>query len=466
MSLIALVAALVALVLAPIWRARLVQPLHDDLREQIEPARGMVTRIHLSLAMEGTLAREFTERRDTLLLVGYREAREDEAAAYRELEPHIERLGPNVRTEFNTLRLLAAGWHSAIDRSFDSLTTNQPTRRAVGATDPFHPVQYEQLLVGAARLDESLSNAAERRWSEAAATNLAQRWLTVVIGLIALGAAMIVAWLGRGLRLYAAAAERARANLEEANEARARIVRGITHDLKNPLNGIVGYTELLGQGVKGSMSPEQLECVERIRRSAETMISLIGDILDMSRAETGQLSINPRPVRIDSIVDDAVGEHAAAATAAGHRIVIDVPPNLPIVATDRLRVRQILGNLLSNAIKYSLPGGLIAVTSAVSSRSDQKSDEKWMSIRVSDNGPGIPEEMASVIFDEFSRLEIHRDLPGAGLGLAIARRISRLLGGDLTVESGKKKGSVFTLWLPLLSGTSRYGETTQPPRDG
>ena len=282
MPLLALVFALGALVLLPVLRARLVEPLHNDLRSQIEPARGVVTRIHLALAMEGTLAREFMERRDTLLLAGYREALADELAAYKELAPHIDRLGPSVRSEFNAVKLLQLSWHDALERSFNAppVTASRSLSSRDGE-DPFHPAQYERLLVGAARLDEALSNAADKRWAEAAATNRIQRWLSIVVGLIALIAAMIVAWLGRGLRLYAVAADRDRRELERALDARARLVRGITHDLKNPLTAIIGYTELLAAGVKGPLSPDQRASVDRIDRSARSLLSLIDDLLNM-----------------------------------------------------------------------------------------------------------------------------------------------------------------------------------------
>lgn len=441
--LLALVLALGALVLLPILRARLVEPFHEDLRLGIEPARSIVTQIHLSLAMEGAIAREFIERRDTLLIAGYRTALADELSAYNELEPHLDRLGPNVRREFTALKVLQNAWHTDINRSLST------SARARGERDPFHPLEYEKLLVGAARLDKALSSAAEQRWGEIAATNRAQRWVTAVVGIIALIAVLIVGWLGRGLRLYAAAAERDRANLEQAIEARARLVRGITHDLKNPLTAIIGYTDLLEKGIYGPLSAEQLQSVNRIHRCAESLLSLIGDILDMSRAESGQLSILPRKMRVLSIIKDAAEEHAANAAAAGLRLDVKVAPGLPEIATDPQRVRQVLGNLLSNAIKYTPPGGDILLRAAEQPRDGAVDVRRWLAIHVIDSGPGIPQDQAARIFEEFTRLDIDRDKPGAGLGLAIARRISRLLGGDLTVNGAPGEGSDFTLWLPL-----------------
>ncbi len=447
-SVVALVLALAALVFLPIWRARLVEPLHKDLRSDVEPARSIVTRLHLAIATEGALARELVVRRDTLLINGYRAALSDELDAYRQLEPHAKNLGPDVRGEFNSLKALQVTWHTEMEESFRALSSRRQSSadsvRRQG--DPFHPADYERLLVGAARLDEALSNAADRRWAEADATNSAQRWLSAVVGVIALGAAIIVASLVRGLRLYAIAADRDRAELQQAVDARARLVRGITHDLKNPLNAIIGYTDLLMQGVQGRLSDQQLESIRRIHRSAESLLALIDDILAMSQAERRTLSIDARETDIAPVIQSAADEHAAAAAAAGQVITTELAPNLPAVSTDPRRVRQVLGNLLSNAIKYSPRGGEIRIRARLAPRTTPGAP--WIAIDVADDGPGVPSDKKSAIFEEFTRLEMHRDKPGAGLGLAIASRVTNLLGGDLTVESKDGHGSVFTIWLP------------------
>jgi len=462
-SLVALVVALLALVLLPIWRARMVAPLLEDLRSEIEPSRSIVTRIHLALAMEGPLARDFMERRDTLLISGYRAALADEREGYAELEKHVNKLGPSVRSEFNALQVLQTRWHASIEESFRAALAAPPGTRRFGSADPFHPAEYDQLLVGAARLDEALSNAADKRWAEASATNEAQRWLAVVIGFIALGAAIIVGWLARGVRLSAYASERDKIKLQEAVEARARMVRGITHDLKNPLNAIIGYTELLTQGVKGPMPAEQRQSVERIQSSAESLLALINDILEMSQAEKGRLSIVPRTTHVETVIEDAVEEHRARAAAAGHAIKVELAPHLPAITTDGRRVRQVLGNLLTNAIKYTPPDGAITVRSSIKQRDGSLND--WLVIEVADSGRGIPADKTAVIFEEFTRLDEHRDMPGAGLGLAIASRVTRLLGGDLTVESVDGHGSTFTIWLPLDEGAAMRQLTETAMRD-
>jgi signal transduction histidine kinase len=439
----AVVLALVALVVIPVLRTRLVEPLNEDLQSVVEPGRSLVTRIHVALAVEGVLVHRILEQRDTALTARYRGAVADEQAAYAELEPLIAHLGPAAKREFRELTALQSEWHSAVDRSLASAPGRSRVR------DPFYSPIYEDLLVTVSRLDEALNVGAERRWAEIAAMNRAQGWVTVLVGVLALGAALIVGWLASRLRVFAVAANRRNSELEQATEARARIMRGVSHDLKNPLNAILGHTELLEQGIKGPLTDEQKATLARIRKSVDALLSLINDILDLSRAETGRLRITLGKTQLLSIIRESIDEHSASADAAGHRLVVDLPSDLPPITTDPQRVQQILGNLLSNAVKYTPEGGQISVRAEMRSRNGAKDGQRWAAIDVIDTGPGIPSDQAERVFDEFSRLAIHDDKPGAGLGLAIARRVSRLLGGDLTVTSANRHGSVFTLWLPM-----------------
>lgn len=444
----AVVFALIALVVIPILRTRLVDPLSEDLQSVVEPGRSLVTRIHVALAEEGFLVPRMLEQRDTVLIARYRGAVADEQAAYAELEPLIAHLGPAARREFRELSTLQSEWHSAIDRSLAAAPG------ASRARNPFLSAIYEELLVTLSRLDEALNVAAQRRWAEIAAMNRAQGWVTVLVGVLALGAALIVGWLASRLRDFAVTSERRRAELQQAIEARARIMRGVSHDLKNPLNAILGHTELLEHEIKGPLTEEQKATLARIRKSVDALLSLINDILDLSRAEGGQLRIKPCETRVLPIIRESIDEHSASAAAAGHQLVVELPADLPPITTDPQRVQQILGNLLSNAIKYTPQGGLIKVCAEIRPRDGATGRQRWAAIEVIDTGPGIPSDQLERVFDEFSRLKIHEDKPGAGLGLAIARRVSRLLGGDLTVTSADSSGSAFTLWLPLNADAS------------
>ena len=397
LPLAAVIFALIALVVIPIMRTQLVQPLNDDLQSVVEPGRGLVTRIHVALAEEGFLVPRMLEHRDTALMARYRGAVADELAAYAELEPLIANLGPAARREFRELSALQSQWHSAIDRSLSGAAGASRVR------DPFRNAIYEDLLVTVSRLDEALNVGAQRRWAEIAAMNRAQGWVTLLVGILALGAALIVGWLASRLRVFAITADRRRAELEEAIEARARIMRGVSHDLKNPLNAILGHTELLEQEIKGPLTEAQKATLIRIRKSVDALLSLINDILDLSRAEGGQLRVTPCETQVLPIIRDSIDEHSASAAAAGHPLVVDLPSDLPPITTDPLRVQQILGNLLSNAIKYTPSGGQIKVRAELRLRNGAKGAKRWAAIEVIDTGPGIPNDQIERVFDEFSR---------------------------------------------------------------
>ena len=230
--------------------------------------------------------------------------------------------------------------------------------------------------------------------------------------------------------------------------SRARFMRGVSHDLKNPLHAIDGHAQLLESGLRGPLTVEQRDSLARIRRSAKAMTRLIEDLLELARAESGQLAINLDRVVVHDVVHAVVEEHRAAAEAVGLTLAYAPEGSDVIVLTDPARVGQVLGNLLSNAIKYTPPGGNIRVCAEPAPRRDAEHAPPSLAIHVADDGPGIPSAQYEEIFGEFTRLEPH-EKPGAGLGLSIARRIARMLGGDITVSGHGDHGSRFTLWLPM-----------------
>jgi hypothetical protein len=171
--------------------------------------------------------------------------------------------------------------------------------------------------VTAAQLDEALSREARDRRNRLDATQRFQRRLGVVLAVIALAAALGVAWLGHRVRVFARQAEERRLELERATEGRARLMRGISHDLQNPLGAIDGHAAVLEAGLRGELTPGQRESVGRIRRSVRSLLILINDLLELWRAEAGQISIQLRRADLADVVHDVVEEHRAAAEAAG-----------------------------------------------------------------------------------------------------------------------------------------------------
>jgi signal transduction histidine kinase len=176
---------------------------------------------------------------------------------------------------------------------------------------------------------------------------------------------------------------------------------------------------------------------------------LIEDLLELARAEAGQLTVKLDRVVLRDVVHEVVEEHRAAAQFAGLTLVHAEDDSETILTTDPVRVAQVLGNLLSNAIKYTPAGGHIEVRTELPAGRGTNADDR-LAIHVVDDGPGIPSDKREEIFGEFTRLGAV-DRPGAGLGLSIARRIARLLGGDVTVADRGEHGAQFTLWLPVRS---------------
>jgi signal transduction histidine kinase len=240
--------------------------------------------------------------------------------------------------------------------------------------------------------------------------------------------------------------ERRREELTRLSASRARLMRGFTHDVKNPLGAADAHAQMLQNGILGELSRKQRDSVWRIRTLIQTSLRLIQDLMELARAEAGEIEIQREQADVASIAREVAEDFRAQAVAGG--LVLEARPPTPVFAeTDGTRVRQILGNLVSNAVKYTRAG---SVTVVARTRTDGRGipSGEWITVTVSDTGPGIPEEKRERIFQEFTRLDPAAK-PGAGVGLAISRRIARLLGGDVTVESEIGRGSAFTLWVPV-----------------
>jgi PAS domain S-box-containing protein len=234
---------------------------------------------------------------------------------------------------------------------------------------------------------------------------------------------------------------------ERLRESRSGLMRGFSHDVRNPLT----IADMSAQMLEISeLSEEQRESVDRIRRSIRTSLRLIDDLLDVARAEAGQLEIECVPTDVGKVAREVAEDFAAPASAVGLELDVCAPEGLE-VETDPMRLRQVLSNLLSNAVKYA-PQGKVTVR-ALSHDSGGPRPGHWIAVDVADTGPGIPEDKREVIFQEYTRLDPTAQ-QGAGIGLAISRRIARLLGGDLTVESEAGRGATFTVWLPRGAGVN------------
>jgi signal transduction histidine kinase len=251
-----------------------------------------------------------------------------------------------------------------------------------------------------------------------------------------------------------------RKRLQQVITSRSRLMRGFSHDVKNPIGAADGYAELLNEGVYGALTPGQRESIVRMRRCLRGALALIDDLHELARAETGHLEISAEPVDLVDLVRHLGEEYQATAEAGRLRLTVDAPTDLPLIRTSRTRVRQIASNLLSNAIKYTKDGS-VTVTIMRRASADSADGGAWASIEVSDTGPGIPPDKLEYIFQEFGRVA-GSEAPGAGLGLAISRLLAQALGGRLTVTSQVGRGSTFTLWLPLVHDPSAAAPAGAP----
>jgi PAS domain S-box-containing protein len=241
--------------------------------------------------------------------------------------------------------------------------------------------------------------------------------------------------------------------LTHAKEARTRLLRGVTHDVKNPLGAADGFAQLLELEHRDMLLPEQVKWVAGVRRGIHGALGMISELLDLSLAESGSLAVHRKPVDLAVVAAEAVEDQQGAAKAAGHTLIGEGGAQVP-VHTDPERVRQVLGNVLSNAIKYTPAPGHITLCIETDGNATAPSPGRWIAAHVRDSGPGIPAGERESIFGEFHRLNSAEQPSGHGLGLAISRQIARLLGGELTVSGEPGEGATFSLWLPADTETS------------
>ena len=444
------IATLAALIVIPLVVQRSVDQQRRSI-EASEPARTLLMSLQFNLVQELSALNEIGVDTTSTAAETFKQARSTERDIWSDLEPLTVQLGTSVHGQFVRARTLAELWHLRLNEDQVLAMPNRPVA-ALEAADV--RLRFREVLATIAQLDSTILASTQQSRTRIEGAERSGLVLTFVSGGLAFIAAAIVAALVLRLRRLAEETERRRRQaadaLEEAArsaEARQRLLRGVTHDVKNPLGAARGYAELLGMGIKGPLNAEQQQLVEGVDRSINSALAIISDLLDLARADSGGIQVQRVEVDLNAIVRDAVADHQAAAQTAGHRISAR-PADAPVrVYTDPTRVRQVLDNLVSNAIKYTPAPGDIRV-GLNGSASDAPFGKRAVSIVVADNGPGIPPEHRDHIFNEFTRLDDGSAMKGHGLGLAIARRISRLLGGDLGLADKPGPGATFVLWLP------------------
>ncbi|MDQ3277320.1 MAG: response regulator [Bacteroidota bacterium] len=226
---------------------------------------------------------------------------------------------------------------------------------------------------------------------------------------------------------------------------KSEFLANMSHELRTPLNSILLLSRLLGENNEANLSQEQIEYAKVIQGSGQGLLSLIDEILDLSKIEAGKMDLEYGSVMVQEIVNDMKNLFAPVAREKGVQFEITVAPEVPSqIETDKLRLEQVLRNLLSNAIKFTSEG---SVSLLVNSLSDNQS---FLSFSVKDTGIGIPQDKQSLIFEAFQQADgsTRRKYGGTGLGLSISRELIRLLGGEIKLTSEPGKGSEFTVYVP------------------
>ena len=283
------------------------------------------------------------------------------------------------------------------------------------------------------------------------ARSSASVWLAVCAAVGGLGALVASSLAVRRIVLplhgFAEGLSRTASN---ADNMKSTFVANMSHEIRTPLNSVLALSQLLRDGVAGPLTVDQRRYLEIITRNGRTLLRLIDDILDLSRIESGHLEVDTEDVDLAPQIDSIVEALTPLATAKDLHITMKLPDDLPLVRCDVDRVRQILTNLIANAIKFT-DAGMVRVTAAAS--------DVAVVIHVTDTGVGIPQAELGRIFEEFVQVDqtLARRKGGAGLGLAIASRLARLMGGDIAVSSVAGSGSRFTLTLPRAQ-IGRIGE--------
>jgi PAS domain S-box-containing protein len=269
------------------------------------------------------------------------------------------------------------------------------------------------------------------------------------------------------LKLFEQRLQEKNRELEEASRMKSEFLANMSHELRTPLNAIIGFSEVLVDGLLGEMTDQQRGFIGDIFSSGKHLLSLINDILDLSKVEAGKMTLDLEPVQVSTLFTNSLSIIREKAAARDIRLVMDVPEELGSIRGDARKVKQIVYNLLSNAVKFTSEHGEVTlratrvpraevgqISESSMGRSFPLADNEFtefLKISVTDTGMGISPEGLERLYAPFSQMDsgLSRKFEGTGLGLAMVKLLADLHGGAVAVESEVGKGSCFTVWLPF-----------------
>jgi signal transduction histidine kinase len=245
------------------------------------------------------------------------------------------------------------------------------------------------------------------------------------------------------VRLFEEIRDKSR-QLEQASERKSQFLASMSHELRTPLNAIIGLTEMMVTNAARFGTEKALEPLRRVNAAGTHLLSLINEILDLSKIEAGKLELNPEPVNLARLIDEVIGTAGQLAEKNQNRLIVETQENVGALTADSMRLKQILLNLLSNACKFTKEGEVALRVRKVADGHD------WVELAVADTGIGMTAEQQAKLFHDFTQADslTARRYGGTGLGLSISRKLARMMGGDVTVSSEPGKGSVFMVRLP------------------
>jgi signal transduction histidine kinase len=231
--------------------------------------------------------------------------------------------------------------------------------------------------------------------------------------------------------------------LETANRHKSEFLANMSHELRTPLNAVIGFSEVLQEKMFGELNEKQLDYVNDIHTSGRHLLSLINDILDLSKIEAGRMELESSAFHLPAMLETALTLVRERASRSGIALALDVDPGIGEVQGDERKLKQVTVNLLSNAVKFTPQGGSVRLAA--------KPNGTAIEVSVADTGVGIAPEDQALVFEEFRQVggDKARKAEGTGLGLALAKKFVELHGGTLRLESAVGRGSTFTFTLPL-----------------